>query len=322
MDSPGVRARLTMRVAWLVLAALMLVAIAWFAWRASAPASSESSITTNAAAPAVEPATPARESGERPGDAGESASSPVDAESRRSTTVPAALPVVSQANAAATHATHAAAAVSAPAFDSPQDAGDDDEPNLFPRGWRRCFGWSGGARGDYEFAADSSTWSSGQWSVRVQSLVDRPDPAGASICQYLAASAYKGKRVRVTLHLRTQHAEPGAHMLFRADTASGLVAAFYNMSPQWVRGSSDWAEYSAVLDVPESASAIVFAGTLVNTGTLWMDDASIEVVDSQTKLTQPPTRTSHYNQVIAIDQLPTRLQNPGFEENSRVPAGS
>jgi len=218
-------------------------------------------------------------------------------------------------------APHAGNTASPPASGNHGDASDGEESKLFPKDWRRCFGWSGGAREAYDFAADSSTYSNGLWSVRIRSRAARPAPAGASICQYLAATSYKGKRVRVTLHMRTRDAEPGAHMLFRADSASGLVVALYNMSPAWVRGDTDWAEYSAVLDVPESASAVIVAGTLVNTGTLWMDDASLEVVDPQTKVTQPPTRTNHYNQVIATDQLPTTLQNAGFEENFPVPSG-
>lgn len=199
-------------------------------------------------------------------------------------------------------------------------ARSDPEPRLFPDAWRRCFGWYGD-KSAYEFAADSSTFSTGSWSARISSRAAAPNPPGAAICQYLAATAYRGKRVRVTLHMRSRTAEPGAHMMFRADSATGQVVAFYNMAPNWVRGTTDWAEHSAVLDVPANASVIIIAGSLVNTGTLWIDDAALEVVDSQSKLTQPAPPPGHFNQVIATDQLPTTPRNPGFEENSAVPPG-
>jgi hypothetical protein len=91
------------------------------------------------------------------------------------------------------------------------------------------------------------------------------------------------------------------------------------MEPGLLYGDVDWAEYSAVLDVPESASVIVFAGTLVTTGTLWIDDASIEIVGPSTPLTVKPVPRAHFNQVVAPDQLPTSLQNGGFEETSVIP---
>src|SRR6185295_8144028 len=56
-------------------------------------------------------------------------------------------------------APHAGNTASPPASGNHGDASDGEESKLFPKDWRRCFGWSGGAREAYDFAADSSTYS-------------------------------------------------------------------------------------------------------------------------------------------------------------------
>ncbi len=198
-------------------------------------------------------------------------------------------------------------------------AGEVSGKRLAPTSWGICFRNAGGAPDAYELVADSSTAASGSYSARIRSLVDRPSPSGAGICQVIAATAYRGKRVDVTLHMRTQDAMPGAHLVFRADASDGQVMAFYNMEPDWVSGNRNWAEYSAVLDVPERASIIVLGGSLVNTGTLWIDDAAIEVVSHDIPVTRPLAKPGPYNQAVDASRLSGALQNPGFETTFELP---
>ena len=198
-------------------------------------------------------------------------------------------------------------------------AGAEDDDAGFPRDWRRCF-LHPGARDEYLIESDSSTAWSGSRSVRIASRTDKPRFPGAGLCQVIAAATLQGRRVRMTLHMRTQGAVPGAHMLFRAEAADGRLLAFYNMEPRFVSGTRDWAEYSAVLDVPVQATVVVFGGTLVGAGTLWIDDALLEFVGRDVAVTPGPPPGVHFNPVIDASILPKALQNPGFEQLAGSPA--
>jgi len=196
--------------------------------------------------------------------------------------------------------------------------GDEDEDRDFPRDWYRCFREYGDNDG-YLIVADSATAWSGSRSARIASRVVRPDPSGAGLCQHLAANDYRGRRIRLTLHLRTLDAVPGAHLLFRAEGADGQLLAFYNMEGRWASGTTGWNAYELVIDVPERSSVLLIAASLVYTGTVWVDDASIEIVDRSVPLTIPAVVTSHYNPVIDPTGLPRSLQNPGFEDTRTTP---
>ena len=202
---------------------------------------------------------------------------------------------------------------------STSNDGKADEPK-FPRDWGRCFR-TYGDRDAYVFASDSSTASSGSWSARISSRVARPNPSGAALCQTLSAAEFAGRRLRITLHMRTQDAMPAAHMVFRAAGADGRVLTFYNMEPHWVGGSTSWAEYSAVLDLPAEAATIMFGGSLVNTGSVWLDDASIEVVASDFPVTHVSPPRGGYIAVVDPSGLAKTLNNPGFEETRALRQG-
>lgn len=200
----------------------------------------------------------------------------------------------------------------------PQSPASDEAENFFPRHWRRCFREYSGERDGYEFASDSTSAWSGSWSARISSRVERPSPYGAALCQTIAATTFRGQRVRVTLHMRALNAIPGAHLVFRTEGSDGRLLAFHNMEPRWVSGTADWSAQTVVIDVPNNVSVIVFGGALVNTGTLWIDDASIEVVSLEVPLSQKAAPLTHYNLVVDTAGLAQVLQNPGFEETMPV----
>jgi hypothetical protein len=203
-------------------------------------------------------------------------------------------------------------AESSPAARTNRPPGPSTEESSFPRDWRRCFR-DYPAHDGYSIRADSTIAWSGSWSASIASRVVRPDPAGAGLCQYISADAYRGKRIRITLHLRTLNATPGAHMVFRAEGADGRLLAFYNMEQKWMSGTLDWTAHSVVIDIPDRASVLMTGASLVYTGTLWVDEVSIEIVDRESPITQPAAQIAHYNAVTDPTGLPQSLQNPGFE---------
>ena len=103
--------------------------------------------------------------------------------------------------------------------------------------------------------------------------------------------------------------------------ADGRVLAFYNMEPHWVSGSTGWSEYSAVLDLPAEAATIMFGGSLVNTGSVWLDDASIEFVGGDVPVTHISAPRGGYVAVVDSSGLAKTLQNPGFEKTRTLRQG-
>ncbi|HET7812176.1 MAG TPA: hypothetical protein VFL16_16520 [Steroidobacteraceae bacterium] len=204
-----------------------------------------------------------------------------------------------------------AAAASPPAAGGTRDTPDDVA--RFPRYWRRCFR-DPAAQNDYTIESDSSTAWSGSWSVKIAARTDRAHLAGAGLCQSVSAATIRGRRIRITLHMRTLNVAAGAYMLFRAEGADGRLMAFHNGKPRWIAGTRDWSEYSVVLDVPAQATVIVLGGILADTGTLWIDDALIQFVSPDVAATPATPPGVHYNPVIDASTLPKALQNPGFEQ--------
>lgn len=188
----------------------------------------------------------------------------------------------------------------------------------FPTQWR-CGGWMGDkSRREYQAFADSSTAWSGSFSARIESRVVGPEFSGAGCYQGIAADDFKGRRVEFSLYMRTLEARPGAHLVFRAD-GDDRELAVYDMESRWVRGSAGWARHSVVIDVPYRTSIIVLGAMLVNTGTLWIDEASLQIVGSDTPLTQPSRAASQYGWLPDPGKFPTALQNGGFEDTIEVP---
>jgi len=174
------------------------------------------------------------------------------------------------------------------------------------------------SRRDYEVIADSSTAWSGSFSAKAESRVAHPEIPGAGCYQVIAADEFKGRRVEFSLYMRTLNAAPGAHLLFRI-VGDGREVDVYEMESRRVRGTSGWARHSVVADVPYGASIIGLGGMLENTGTLWIDDASFQIVASDTPLTQAPQPPGHNSWNPDPTKFAPALQNGGFEDTIEVP---
>ncbi len=114
----------------------------------------------------------------------------------------------------------------------------------------------------------------GRYSALIASVQPEPQHQGV-LQQSIKADAYRGRRVRLTGHIKTLAEE--AHMWMRVDGDSGVNCSDY-MELRPIRGNTDWHEYHLVLDVPGDAHGLTFGVMLNGAGELWIDDVALDVV--------------------------------------------
>ena len=133
---------------------------------------------------------------------------------------------------------------------------------------------------EYRVGTDHRVVHSGKASLFLRSLVG--EPAGvAVVSQQFAATAYRGKRVRVSAFLRSERVARGAELWLSANGSAGDAG-----EKSAVRGTTPWKRYELVMDVPADADWVAFWLTMRGTGTLWADDFRFEQVSSAVPLTK------------------------------------
>jgi hypothetical protein len=150
-------------------------------------------------------------------------------------------------------------------------------------------GWIGGAPG-YDMAWDPTVAHHGEASGRIaRHAGTTATTTPASLSQWISAERWRGKRVRLSGWLRTQHISSGwAGLWMRVDSPTTPALAFDNMQKRGLHGTSDWAKYEVVLDVPKAASDIYFGAVLTGDGIVWADDVALEEVPLSVPTTALP----------------------------------
>jgi hypothetical protein len=103
--------------------------------------------------------------------------------------------------------------------------------------------------------------------------------------QMFDAGQYRGKRLRVTGFVKTLDVVDWAGLWMRVDGAAGQVLAFDNMVNRPIHGTTEWAQYSIVLDVPATAHAVGFGVLLNGAGSVLVDDFAFDTVGSEVATT-------------------------------------
>jgi hypothetical protein len=112
-----------------------------------------------------------------------------------------------------------------------------------------------------------------------------PDTNGyGTVMQIVDAKIYAGKRLRLRASLRSQNVGDWAGLWMRVDKRNTTVA-FDNMHSRAIRGTQPWNSYDVVLDVPADATTISFGVLLSGPGQMEMNQATIEPVAAETKVT-------------------------------------
>jgi hypothetical protein len=100
-----------------------------------------------------------------------------------------------------------------------------------------------------------------------------------ALMQTIQARDYRGKRIRFAASLRSEDAGRVA-LLLRVNGEGATVLSFDNMSRKPVKGTTKWAPYEIVADIPGEARVIAFGLLLEGNGVAWIDRARLEVVST------------------------------------------
>jgi hypothetical protein len=143
-----------------------------------------------------------------------------------------------------------------------------------PDGWIKA----GDRPNAYDMDVDPTALFGGKPSARVRSKEKAIDGFG-TLMQTVKAGDYRGKRVRLTANVKTENVEDWAGLWMRVDSGNRRATSFDNMEDRPMKGTLDWKPYQVVLDVDNEADAVAFGILLEGTGTVWLNQARIEVVD-------------------------------------------
>jgi hypothetical protein len=143
----------------------------------------------------------------------------------------------------------------------------------------------------YQLERDSEQAFEGDWSARLDSTsVETDGNTFGNLMQSLDAEPLRGKRIRFRAGVRTDELDgSGRAQLWlrvdRATTAGGTaVGAFDNMDDRPIR-DGEWKHYEIVAQIDDDAQRIYVGLLLLGKGKAWLDDVSLEAVDSDTATT-------------------------------------
>jgi hypothetical protein len=106
------------------------------------------------------------------------------------------------------------------------------------------------------------------------------------------ADAFRGKRLRLSTYLRSDSVQGCAGLWMRVAGPRNEPLAFDNMEDRSINGTTRWANYDVVLDVPSSAKGITVGLFLAGAGRIWLDDLHLNTVKKSVPATGATRGTS------------------------------
>jgi hypothetical protein len=149
-------------------------------------------------------------------------------------------------------------------------------------------GWdASGMRDSIEI--DSSQSRDGTASLRLQGRRDLAGKRIPQITQTLQLSGYAGKRVRVTAYVKTQNVSRWGTIYASLEERIGNHAsrrlAHDDLYTRALPETSDWEQYSIVMDVPEGNIVLTVGAFIDGGGMMWVDDVRIEEAGQEAAVT-------------------------------------
>lgn len=120
--------------------------------------------------------------------------------------------------------------------------------------------------------------------LRTKTFSSEPFGMG-SLTHAESAEGWRGSRVELKAELRAGRIDGWAGLWMRIDGPEGKVLAFDNMQNRPLRGTSSFAWYSVVLDVPKDAEKLTFGVLLHGPGAVFIRELQFEAVDTQVSST-------------------------------------
>lgn len=168
-----------------------------------------------------------------------------------------------------------------------------------PAGWSK----NGSKPGSYVVGVDRNQSFGGLPSAYVKSIESSVDGFGGMM-QMSSAEDLIGKRVRLSGWVKTEDAnDGGGHLWLRVDgQQSGQMLQFDNMDKHPVKGTTDWQQYSIVLDVPPESAALAYGFFVAGTGKMWVSGTKLEPVGPEVPSTNMVT-----NRARALPKAPVNI---------------
>jgi beta-lactamase regulating signal transducer with metallopeptidase domain len=172
-----------------------------------------------------------------------------------------------------------------------------------PKGWKK-----NGTNNAVAYVAgvDRSQTHGGLPSAYVKSIQPSIEGFGGMM-QMCSAENFIGKRLRLSAWMKTENAnDGGAHLWFRVDGKEiNAILQFDNMDSRPVKGTTEWKQYSVVLDVPANALALAYGFFVDGTGQAWISGVKIEEVGQDV-----PSTNMTGNKARSLPDAPVNL---GFD---------
>ncbi len=147
---------------------------------------------------------------------------------------------------------------------------------------------------DFAMGVDRTVTHRGKASTCLKSKT--LDSKGSGILsRAFKADRYRGKRLRMSAYVKTENVEKWVGLWMSLggppegplEFPINLPLRFDNMRDRPIRGTTDWKQYTIVLDVPPDSEKITFGLLLVGKGLAWVDDLRFEDVGDEVPTTDP-----------------------------------
>jgi hypothetical protein len=122
---------------------------------------------------------------------------------------------------------------------------------------------------DYDMGGNPRVPHGADGGGYIRSRVDAPKTFG-TWATTVPITSLLGKRMRLSGYVRTEGANH-ASIWMRVDGPNNQALSFDNMDNRPIVGTTDWKQYSLVLDVPPKATGVMFGIMLVGSGKAWID---------------------------------------------------